>query len=1143
MEKFFVKIGACFFALFLNFEYNLVCSVLNFNFSNLKMSEENKKQNPQNTNPKPENSENIGNNNSGNGDVFNDDFDFSFQSISDEKSDKNPPKLQKAEMKMDETKNIEKAPQATTPIPKPQEKSEVKKVDMNSVNTWKTWAEIAKPVTNWVVPTTTNTDNTENKLDNVNTSKTENPVNINQVKTETVTKNEEIVKSENKIENKPEVISEIKNEVKSEVKSEMNIEKAKEPKTADNMFASVSADKKDENSNATSNPNAVKNENTANGTMFWVNGNSNNNVNSSMNMNNKVVSPNNNQEKDITQKKWNNMDLDAMIAMFESNEKKSSTTPQPSAPKPAVNSANQTQKQVTNQNANTAQTINPNMNKAVAQNNAPKPAPKPVVNNASNPSNIAKQAPKTNMDAGMDLSAFDLWGNTNNKVQTNVKTNIPQNGKSVNVNDEAKKNKTKKWILSTIALVVLLAIAWVIVWFMYPEEIKGIFWGWNDNVVENINWEENIEVNNGSDVNSGWTIDIADFGSWETDSLSGDVENLTWSNDLLTGNVKILARLEDLETTWTDSHKELLKRFFAITDPDFDSNMKISADTIYKFLLESAEKKWEDLNIEEKDREIFENEQALNMLLPMMETLKEDENNSNNNKEESYDLLDTSYITYNDDLVDIIDKEITAYENFVNSEMSDEDYKNYQAILIDLIAELETLGCFKEDCSIYDPAKIYLNYAIDAVRNINVVTNRSEFENKFTELFDILIAAQSSFNEEYVNWENISDTVNNEDNVDIENNGNSENTSWTNEDGINPFQDLENVINTNDAYKKDAIDELQSYIDQADYFYNLWMENNHDDMIKYANYIKSKAESFIEEIDADDVLNTEKFEKYMEQFGRYMIKLQEYETQVNQVVISIDDMTHNSADDFAYEDNSEGVDTYSIDDFQKDETTEDDEAIFNYEEILNNSEDVVVEYENNYLSEEDEINGYMVMEEEQESLDTTRKANMNLLQATLAASKFDNWAYPIYCGSITNAENGFIQELKNVGLEEDIADPVDTTNMNIIFVQSNSEVPLAWDGENMTWRYGYCSISHQWNQNAGYIMLAKVDEENTANVAISSSAVIGGELDLENIQNNLCESFVENPDAMYSENGFAEAVDWVCEYKSGDLYYAITVSG
>lgn len=508
-------------------------------------------------------------------------------------------------------------------------------------------------------------------------------------------------------------------------------------------------------------------------------------------------------QEQTAEKKSDNMDLDSMIAMFEKTETKT--------------------------------TVIKDEEKKVPQNTI-----------------------REHSDENLSLDKLSLSSNNKTAQAASVipaTQSTKENTNTVNINNSTGEKPNKKGLISTIVLIWLIVISWIIVWFMYPEEIKSVFWwGWE---IENQN--NNIESNAWSDIGT-WMIQIADFGSWDDESLNeDDAENLSWNNNILSGDNTTLAKLKELEQTWSESHKEWLKNLFSMVDEDFEDNIEVTWNYIYDLLLSNANKgdmsfvldssinSWGELQIWEYNREMFENEETLN---------------------EAMDKMLNMFGW--DDWIELVNNTDSSDDNSFNNS------NGYST----------------------DENNVYFNWEIikwaDPSSFIIIDDNTAEDKNYIYKDWVIIEEKNSSWN------------------ID------PEISSWTNTWELDPFQDLENLIDTKDQFKLDTIEKLNSYIITAQYFYEIWVENTHDEMIKYSEYIKSKAQKFITEVEGSDVIEVEKVDKYIDQFDRYILKLEWFENEIK-VTVSVDDF-HNSADDYKTDEN-----IYSIYDLNEDNLENDSE--------------------------------------------------------------------------------------------------------------------------------------------------------------------------------------------------------------------------
>ncbi len=101
-----------------------------------------------------------------------------------------------------------------------------------------------------------------------------------------------------------------------------------------------------------------------------------------------------------------------------------------------------------------------------------------------------------------------------------------------------------------------------------------------------------------------------------------------------------------------------------------------------------------------------------------------------------------SAMTYNDSLVETMEKDIIAFEAFTDEEDVDTAYDNYLASLDSILVELDEIGCFKEDCGMYDASVAYITY----VKEVISTRWETDFDSATdTALFDNLASAQATF--------------------------------------------------------------------------------------------------------------------------------------------------------------------------------------------------------------------------------------------------------------------------------------------------------------------------------------------------------------------------------------------------------------
>ncbi len=100
-------------------------------------------------------------------------------------------------------------------------------------------------------------------------------------------------------------------------------------------------------------------------------------------------------------------------------------------------------------------------------------------------------------------------------------------------------------------------------------------------------------------------------------------------------------------------------------------------------------------------------------------------------------------VVYNDRLVDLVSEEHDLYSLYVEDEsyLSTEAYLNW---LEKLLVQVDDLWCFEDDCSMYDWAKVYLNYMQDGISG--EIDYDQDVE---TDLFDKLIFIQETFAENH----------------------------------------------------------------------------------------------------------------------------------------------------------------------------------------------------------------------------------------------------------------------------------------------------------------------------------------------------------------------------------------------------------
>ncbi len=165
--------------------------------------------------------------------------------------------------------------------------------------------------------------------------------------------------------------------------------------------------------------------------------------------------------------------------------------------------------------------------------------------------------------------------------------------------------------------------------------------------------------------------------------------------------------------------------------------------------------------------------------------------------------------------------------------------------------------------------------------------------------------------------------------------------------------------------------------------------------------------------------------------------------------------------------------------------------------------------------------------------DTARKAALNKLQAAIVSYKFNQGNYPTWCGWIDT----IFDELKDhADVTDEITDPNNQWQINVKFGTGDNTAAIP-----ESWEYAYCSLTHKWNEWAGYVIMAKAASEWIANIAIEADTEINSDTKLSTITDALCDTFEALASPTYS-NGYSEPTDWHCTYQEWDLYYVVASS-
>ena len=110
-------------------------------------------------------------------------------------------------------------------------------------------------------------------------------------------------------------------------------------------------------------------------------------------------------------------------------------------------------------------------------------------------------------------------------------------------------------------------------------------------------------------------------------------------------------------------------------------------------------------------------------------------------------ILTDDIVTYNDSFVESLNKDMNAYDVFsteISNAETDEAvnlaYNNYLTTLNEINTTIEELGCFEDDCSMYDTTSAYIAYIIE------VISTQGTFdEDQYMNLYENILSAQKAF--------------------------------------------------------------------------------------------------------------------------------------------------------------------------------------------------------------------------------------------------------------------------------------------------------------------------------------------------------------------------------------------------------------